>query len=71
MEGKQAPPAEEAGGLNLGELGQLCVVPAGTRIVSQGETPEFFYIIQAGRLQVFRETADHIRTPLTELGPGA
>ncbi|MGO9621905.1 MAG: MauE/DoxX family redox-associated membrane protein [Desulfobaccales bacterium] len=71
MEGKQAPPAEEAGGLNLGELGQLCVVPAGTRIVSQGEAPEFFYVIQSGRLQVFRETADHIRTPLTELGPGA
>jgi len=71
MEGKQAPPSEEAGGLKLCELGQLCVVPAGTRIVSQGETPEFFYIIKSGRLQVFRETADHIRTPLTELGPGA
>ncbi len=71
MAGKQAPPSEEAGGLNLCELGQTCVVPAGTRVVSQGETPEFFYIIQSGRLQVFRETADHIRTPLTELGPGA
>ncbi len=71
MDGKQAPPSEEAGGLNLCELGKVCVVPPGTRIVSQGETPEFFYIIQAGRLQVFRETADHIRTPLTELGPGA
>ena len=71
MAGKQAPPSEEAGGLNLCEMGKTCVVPAGTRVVSQGETPEFFYIIQSGRLQVFRETADHIRTPLTELGPGA
>src|SRR5208337_929312 len=71
MEGKQVPPSEEAGGLTLCELGKTCVVPAGTRVVSQGETPEFFYIIQSGRLQVFRETADHIRTPLTELGPGA
>jgi len=71
MKGKQAPPPEEAGGLKLCELGQPCAVPAGTRIVNQGETPEFFYIIQSGRLQVFRETADHIRTPLSELGPGA
>jgi hypothetical protein len=71
MKGKQAPPSEEAGGLKLCELGQPCVVPAGTRIVSQGEKPEFFYVIQSGRLQVFRETADHIRTPLTELGSGA
>ncbi|MFZ0053166.1 MAG: MauE/DoxX family redox-associated membrane protein [Desulfobaccales bacterium] len=71
MKGKQAPPSEEAGGLKLCELGQPCVVPAGTRIVSQGDKPEFFYVIQSGRLQVFLETADHIRTPLTELGVGA
>jgi cyclic nucleotide-binding protein/metal binding Ada-like protein len=68
---KQAPPLKEAGGLKLCELGQVSVVPAGTRIVSQGETPDFFYVIQAGRVQVFRETPDHIRTRLTELGPGA
>ena len=52
-------------------MGQEVVIPAGTRIVSQGETPEFFYVIQSGRLRVFRETEDGIRTNLTELGPGA
>ncbi len=72
MGNKQAPPtSEEASGLKLCEIGQETVVPAGARIVSQGETPEFFYVIQSGRVRVFRETADHIRTPLTELGPGA
>ncbi len=72
MEDKPAPPpAAETGGLKLCELGQEIVVPAGSRVVSQGESPEFFYVIQSGRLQVFRETADGIRTNLTELGPGA
>jgi len=71
MGNNQAPPPSGAtGGLELGELGQECVVPAGARIVSQGESPEFFYVIQSGRVQVFRETEDHIRTQLTELGPG-
>ena len=28
-------------------------------------------MIQSGRVRVFRETADHIRTPLTELSAGA
>jgi uncharacterized membrane protein YphA (DoxX/SURF4 family)/rhodanese-related sulfurtransferase len=71
MGNNQAPPTSAgASGLKLGELGQKWAVPAGTRIVSQGESPEFFYVIQSGRVQVFRETKDHIRTPLTELGPG-
>ena len=72
MGNNQAPPtSEEASGLKLCEIGQECVIPAGTRIVSQGESPEFFYVIQSGRVRVFRETADGIRTPLTELGAGA
>ncbi len=72
MGNNQAPPtSEEASGLKLCEIGQACVIPAGARIVSQGESPEFFYVIQSGRVRVFRETADHIRTPLTELGSGA
>jgi uncharacterized membrane protein YphA (DoxX/SURF4 family)/rhodanese-related sulfurtransferase len=58
-------------GLILHELGQEVVVPAGTRIVTQGEAPEFFYIIDSGKVKVFRETADGIRTELTELGAGA
>jgi len=71
MGNNQTPPTSaEENGLKLGELGQEEVVPAGTRIVSQGESPEFFYVIQSGRVRVFRETEDHIRTQLTELGPG-
>lgn len=71
MDAKQGPPASDAQGeLELGELGQECVLPAGSRIVSQGETPEFFYVIQSGRVRVFRETDDHIQTQLTELGSG-
>lgn len=58
-------------GLKLCQLGHEVKVPAGTRIVSQGEDPEFFYVIQSGRVRVFRETADRIQTNLTELHAGA
>jgi uncharacterized membrane protein YphA (DoxX/SURF4 family)/rhodanese-related sulfurtransferase len=61
----------EGEGLKLGELGEEVVIPGGTRIVTQGEAPEFFYVIKSGRVKVFRETADGIRTNLTELGAGA
>jgi len=71
MEATEKPKgAEEPTGLKLCQLGQEVNVPGGTRIVSQGESPEFFYVIQSGRLRVFRETADRIQTNLTELGAG-
>jgi putative oxidoreductase len=63
--------AEASAGLKLCQLGHEVSVPAGARIVSQGEAPEFFYVVQAGRVRVFRETADRIQTNLTELGSGA
>src|SRR4030042_1314157 len=63
--------AEVTAGVKLGQLGQEVRLPAGARIVSQGEAPEFFYVIQSGRVRVFRETADRIQTNLTELGGGA
>jgi putative oxidoreductase len=63
--------AAASAGLKLCQLGHEVSVPAGARIVSQGEAPEFFYVIQAGRVRVFRETADRIQTNLTELGAGA
>jgi len=47
--------SKEVDGLKLGQLGQEVVVPAGTRLVTQGESPEFFYVIQSGRVKVFRE----------------
>jgi len=58
-------------GLKLCQVGHEVSVPAGTRIVTQGETPEFFYVIQSGRVRVFRETADRIRTELTDLRSGS
>ena len=72
MEATEKPSgAATAAGLKLCQLGQEVSVPAGARIVSQGEAPEFFYVIQSGRVRVFRETADRIQTNLTELGAGA
>lgn len=72
MDAEQKPPAAEGtSGLKLCELGQEISLLKGTRIVSQGEDPEFFYVIQSGRVRVFRETADRIRTNLTDLGAGA
>jgi len=72
MDAKQeAEQEQEATGLKLCQLGQEVSMPGGTRIVSQGEAPLYFYVIQSGRVRVFRETAGGIRTNLTELGPGA
>ena len=72
MEATEKPEgAEASAGLKLCQLGQEVSVSTGARIVSQGEAPEFFYVIQSGRVRVFRETADRIQTNLTELGAGA
>jgi putative oxidoreductase len=72
MEATEKPAdGEVTAGLKLCQLGQEVNVPAGARIVSQGEAPEFFYVIQSGRVRVFRETADRIQTNLTELAAGA
>lgn len=72
MEPKREPPATEgAMRLKLCQLGQEVSVPAGTRIVTQGDAPDFFYVIQSGRVRVFRETAEHIRTELTDLTEGS
>ncbi|OGP74067.1 MAG: hypothetical protein A2Y80_04435 [Deltaproteobacteria bacterium RBG_13_58_19] len=61
---------EGTGKLILDQMGEVVRVPRGTRIVSQGEEPNYFYVIQSGKLRVFLETEEGIRTDLTELGPG-
>jgi putative oxidoreductase len=71
MEATEKPTGAVEAGLKLCQLGQEVNVPAGTRLVSQGETPEFFYVIQAGSVRVFRETSEGIRTELTELKAGS
>jgi hypothetical protein len=73
MNDKKTAETGDSGGLNLCHLGKVITVPPGTRIVSQGESPEFFYVVQSGRVQVFRETQDRIRTNRRLLwgsGPG-
>ena len=57
--------------MKLDHLGEEISVPAGVRVVSQGEPPEYFYVIQAGKVRVFRETEDGIQTDLTELAAGS
>lgn len=56
--------------LKIFHIGTEKTVPAGTLIVKQGEIPEHFYIINQGRVAVFRETEDGIRTELTKLQSG-
>ncbi|MBM4293699.1 MAG: cyclic nucleotide-binding domain-containing protein [Deltaproteobacteria bacterium] len=72
MEPKQPPPmGGDNSELQVFELGKEIRVPSGARIVSQGEAPQAFYVIKSGLVKVFRETADGIRTDLTDLGPGS
>jgi putative oxidoreductase len=69
-EPNESRPPSKAETLKVEQVGREVAVPSGTCIVKQGEPPNHFYVIKSGRLRVFRETADGIRTDLTELGPG-
>ena len=57
--------------LKLEKVGEEVCIPKGVRIVKQGELPQHFYVVISGKLKVYRETHDGIRTDLTQLGPGA
>ena len=57
--------------LKLEQVGKELCIPAGAQIVKQGELPKHFYVVLSGKLKVYRETLDGIRTDLTVLGPGA
>jgi putative oxidoreductase len=56
--------------LKLEQVGKEVTIPSGVCVVRQGDAPVHFYVIVSGKLKVYRETADGIRTDLTELGPG-
>lgn len=56
--------------LILDRVGEEISLPPGTLVTRQGDPPDFFYVILSGRLQVFRETGDGIRTHLTDLKEG-
>jgi len=57
--------------LKLEQVGREVCIPAGVQIVKQGEIPHQFYVVISGKLKVYRETQDGIRTDLTVLGPGS
>jgi rhodanese-related sulfurtransferase len=57
--------------LKLEQVGKEVQIPAGVQVVKQGELPKHFYVVISGKLKVYRETLDGIRTDLTVLGPGA
>ena len=57
--------------LKLEHVGSEVKVPAGVQVVKQGELPKHFYVVVSGKLKVYRETLDGIRTELTVLGPGS
>lgn len=69
-EAMDSRPLTWADGLKLENVGREIRIPAGGLVVKQGDSPEFFYVIQSGSLQVFRETTEGIRTHLTELKAG-
>jgi len=46
------------------------VKPAGSKIFRQNEEGEHFYIIEKGRVRVYRESETGIEIDLNELGPG-
>ena len=69
-QGKGNEKSQGLEGLNLEEVGREISLPARTRLVTQGEDPEFFYVILSGKLRVFRQTDDGILTDLSELHPG-
>jgi rhodanese-related sulfurtransferase len=46
------------------------VLPAGTMIFQQGDPGDSFFIINAGKVRVFRRDSDGIETNLSQLGAG-
>lgn len=47
------------------------VCPAGTRIVTEGESGDRMYVVSAGEVEIFREAADGTRTILATQGRGS
>ena len=62
---------DETGLLALLGMLELRIVPAGTRIVSQGEPGEEMYILARGEVEVARVSEQADVTPLARLGGGA
>jgi CRP-like cAMP-binding protein/rhodanese-related sulfurtransferase len=52
------------------EIAEDRVVPAHTMIFRQGDPGDRFYVINAGRVRVFRKGKRDLKTELIQLGPG-
>jgi putative oxidoreductase len=63
-------PNNQVDRLKLQQVGKEVTIPPKVQVVKQGDPPVHFYVVVSGKLKVYRETNDGIRTDLTELGPG-
>ena len=57
--------------LEIAQVVQDQIVPAGTVIYRQGDPGDSYYIIHSGRIRVFLSSEDGVKTDLNHLGPGA
>jgi rhodanese-related sulfurtransferase len=64
-------PESQVEKLKIEQVGREVCIKAGVQIVKQGEIATKFYVVVSGKLKVYRETSDGIRTDLTVMGPGA
>jgi len=56
--------------LELDRIVQKKLVPAHTIIFRQGDPGDSFYIINSGKIRVFRKSSEGVETELVQLGPG-
>ena len=54
----------------VGEVVQKEIAPANKIIFKQGDPGDKFYIITAGKVRIFRKSAEGVETDLSLLGPG-
>jgi len=56
--------------VEIGKVVEKRVVPAGTVIFRQGDPGDSLYIIDSGRVRVFKKGEEGVETELSQLGPG-
>jgi rhodanese-related sulfurtransferase len=56
--------------VEISQIVQNKVVPAHTIIFQQGDIGDSFYIINSGRVRVYRKSKEGVETDLVQLGPG-
>jgi len=69
----ESPLFEDIPKEKLGEIARALqdkVVPAHTVIFRQGDPGDTFYLVNSGKVRVFRKDRDGVETDLSQLGPG-